>query len=191
MRVGGVYRSALMVAAIVVSAAIVPSVALGQGSEVPTPDKTAADPKLVKVSWDFGSGPGKTSNSYVGEKTLEPRYDTLECSSRFTLESARYEFSKTPGGDPGPAFIMFTFRKHFSGDFDLLPAITITQITSAPTKHAPGKTAEVRFPFREKRMADRVKDWTLSDLEIHIGAPGGIMDLQNPFGWSAIEISCK
>jgi len=145
--------------------------------------------KPIKVSWDFGSGPGKTSNFYVGEKTVPTRYDTPDCSSRFTLESARYELAKTPDGKPGAPFVMFTLRKHFSGDFELLPALTITQVTSARNK--PTTTADVRFPFREKQMAAPVKDWTLPDIDVRLGAPGAIMDLHNPFGWSVIEVSCK
>src|SRR5437867_4481493 len=87
--------------------------------------------RKIKVSWDFGSGPGKTSEFYVGDRMIQVRYDSAECLSRFTLEEARFEFSRIEKGGhsvpEGPPFIMLTFRKHFGGDFKLLPQVTITQ----------------------------------------------------------------
>lgn len=188
-RLSGRRRMVLWAAAIMFLSSIVASGSYGPTHAAATAEPIATASKAVKVSWDFGSGPGKTSNFYVGEKAIQPGYDTPECSSRFTLESVRYDMPRTPSGELGPPFVMFTFRKHFAGDFDRLPAITITQVTSAANK--PRETAEVTFPFREKQMAAPVKDWTLPDIDVQIGAPGEIMDLHNPFGWAAIEVSCK
>ena len=149
----------------------------------------------IPVSWGFGSGPGKTSNLDVGDRHVPVRYSSTECISRFSLERVSYESShvevdgkSVPGGPP---FVMFTFRKHFEGDFQLLPRITISQ-TKMSRKGKPTKRqTAVDFPFREKEMAAPVADWLASDIEVVIGAPGPIMSLHNPMDWSEIQIRCE
>ena len=149
----------------------------------------------VQVSWDFGSGPGRTSNFYVGKRQVPVHYDTPECMSRFTLERATYEFAEVvKNGKPapgGPPFVMLFLRKHFAGDFAQLPKITFLQTKyDAKTKRPAGTTEQV-FPFREKKMAAPVSDWTRSDLDISLGVPGAVMDLHNPMEWERIEVQCE
>lgn len=148
----------------------------------------------VAVEWDFGSGPGKTSNLYVGKRQIPVTYNNDKCVSRFTLEHVGYELAhiEQDGGSvpAGPPFIMFKFRKHFEGEFTLLPRIWVAQ-TKLNRKGKPTKRTEwIEFPFREKRMAGPVADWSASDIVVAIGAPGAIMGLRNPMDWSEIEVHC-
>ena len=149
----------------------------------------------IRVSWDFGSGPGKASNFYVGDRMIKVRYDSPDCLSRFTLEQARFEFSQVEKNGrsvpEGPAFIMLTFRKHFVGDFKLLPRVTIAQNEANREGKPTGRKVKVVFPFREKKMAAPVADWNAADIDVHLEAPGAVMDLHNPFDWFDIEIRCE
>ena len=80
----------------------------GIASVYSRPETTDAASAAVQVSWDFGSGPGRTSNFYVGKRLVPVQYDTPNCMSRFTLERGTYEFAevvtngKYPGGKYHP-----------------------------------------------------------------------------------------
>lgn len=162
------------------------------------PGVTAAnEPALqrqIEVSWDFGSGPGRTSNLYVGKRKIVVLYDSQVCISRFTLERATFENSSVSEGgvlvSEGPPFIVLRFHKHFSGTFDLLPKVVITQQEVNKKGKLTGKPEDVVFPFRERQMAAPVPDWTSAEIEVRLGAPGEAMGLHNPLDWSGIAILC-
>jgi hypothetical protein len=150
----------------------------------------------VAVSWDFGSAPDRDSNFYVGDRNVPVKYRTAECLSRFALEEVRYELSQVevdgklaPGSPP---FVMFKLRKHFEGEFSLLPEVKITESkVNKKKKKATGETGQVVFPFRQREMAAPVDEWIAKDIVISLGAPGEIMDLHNPADWVDIRITCE
>ena len=146
----------------------------------------------INVSWNFGSGPGKTSPRFVGEKRVPVTYATRECMERFSLESVRYEFARVEGSEsPGPAFVMLRFKKHFAGDFALLPKVSVVQSEVDQQMHATGRKQTLAFPFRDRRMAAPVADWSKSEIDVRIGAPGAVTGFNNPFDWSEIVVSCE
>jgi hypothetical protein len=156
---------------------------------------TVATSEQVPVTWDFGSGPGRTSNVYVGNRVITVRYTNSECKSRFTLESATVEFANVvkdgKATHSGPPLLTIKLRKRFSGDFDRLPKITIIQ-NNYDAKGTPTSEKSVLvFPFREKSMAAPVGDWSRADLEVSMGAPAEAMKLHNPLDWQDIEVQCE
>ena len=175
---------------------------------VPAPGAMQAAPiedqirSAVKVLWDFGSGPGKTSNFYVGEREVPVVYATAGCHSRFTLEEVRYEFSyvmkdgkSVPGGPP---FLSLKIRKHFPGDFNLLPEVTIKQNRVDSKGKVTWEKEQFHFPFRQKMMARDIEDWTRSEIDVNIAAPAAVVALEvpgseihNPLDWAEIGIACE
>ena len=155
----------------------------------------AAASEQVSVSWDFGSGPGRTSNVYVGSRVINVRYDSPECMSHFTIERATVEFASVvkdgKATASGPPFLLIKLRKRFSGDFDRLPKITIIQNNYDTNGKPVNGKSELVFPFREKQMAAPVDDWTRSDLEVSLGVPASAMNLHNPLDWESIEVQCE
>ncbi len=131
---------------------------------------------------------------------MSAQYDTPDCASRFTLTGAWY--GSAPNAPIWEQIVRLTFAKHFEGDFELLPRVTIVQ----PGQTETTSTAIV-FPYREKRKAVLVganleellpgfmytipkPEWTHADIEIQIEAPGAMMELRRPFEWSSIEVTC-
>jgi len=159
--------------------------------------ETGSDPRVrqqIDVSWDFGSGPGRTSNRYVGKRTVNVRYGAPACSARFTLERASFRFADVERDGrsvpEGPPFLMLTLRKHFAGSFELLPKITIAQDKLDANGKLTGKTEELVFPYREREMAFPVEDWERAEIDVMIGAPSETMGLHNPLDWSDIAVDC-
>jgi len=80
-------------------------------------DGTAEAP--VPASWDYGSGPGKNSNRWVGERNLPIRYQPENCAARFRLKNVRHEYvlvDRDTRKKSQPAFIVATLEKIVSGE---------------------------------------------------------------------------
>jgi hypothetical protein len=167
---------------------------LGVAQPLQAAETTAGTQSVeVPVYWDFGSGPGKISNFYIGKRVMQAQYETPDCASRFTLESASYEIAREfPGSAP---VVRLLFAKHFEGDFELLPQVTIVQPGTTGTT-----SAAIVFPFRERNKAvlvgadlpqgfiytSRKPEWSHADIDIQIEAPAASLELRKPYEWSTI-----
>lgn len=52
------------------------------------------------------------------------------------------------------------FEKHFAGDFALLPKVSVVQSEVDQQMHATGRKQTLASPFRDRRMAAPVADWS-------------------------------
>lgn len=162
---------------------------LGAELSVGGSDETPGE-AMVPVSRDYGSGPGKDSNRWVGEREVPIRYQPGDCIDRFRLKTIRHEYVLVDreGKKSSPAFIVATFQKLRSGLADP-PYLEIVRPKytngGKKTKKKHVDTAGFRLDF----PPNRIDNWKDANIEVTLSVPNH--NVHNPYGWTEVIVACE
>ena len=142
----------------------------------------------VDVTWEFGSGPGRTSIRWVGSAKVPVVYKPASCRNQFVLEKLEHEcpIMAETNERQCPAFLSATFRKLVAGPAEI-PQLEVVRHKYNKKKERTGKTHADIVPY-SRMMAAQVDDWSEADIDVFVAMPAP--ELHNPTGWAEVRVLC-